>query len=75
GGEEGEVIYVQNLPWSTSNEDLVELFSTIGKVSRAEIQCEANGRSCGTGVVQFEKLEDAVTAFCTSRPIGLKDII
>jgi RNA recognition motif-containing protein len=41
---------------------LVELFSTIGKVARAEIQYEANGRSRGTGVVQFEKLEDAVTS-------------
>ena len=26
------------LPWSTSNEDLVELFTTIGKVEGAESQ-------------------------------------
>ncbi|KAF2495333.1 hypothetical protein BU16DRAFT_461223 [Lophium mytilinum] len=81
GGEESEVIYVRNLPWSTSNEDLVELFSTIGKVSRAEIQYEANGRSRGTGVVQFEKLEDAVTAISKftgyqygGRPLGLSHV-
>lgn len=52
------------LPWSTSNEDLVELFTTIGKVERAEIQYEANGRSKGTGVVQFDSPENAETAIC-----------
>ncbi|KAF2801976.1 RNA-binding domain-containing protein [Mytilinidion resinicola] len=81
GGEESETIYVRNLPWSTSNEDLVELFSTIGKVGRAEIQYEANGRSRGTGVVQFEKLEDAATAIAKftgyqygGRPLGLSHV-
>lgn len=53
------------LPWSTSNEDLIELFTTIGKVERAEIQYEPNGRSRGTGVVQFDTAENAETAICT----------
>lgn len=52
------------LPWSTSNEDLVELFQTIGKVERAEIQYEPNGRSRGTGVVQMDAAETAETAIC-----------
>lgn len=55
------------LPWSTCNEDLIELFSTIGKVERAEIQYEPNGRSRGTGVVELESAEVAETAismFC-----------
>ena len=52
------------LPWSTSNEDLVELFTTIGKVERAEIQYEPNGRSRGTGVVEFDSTENAETAIC-----------
>lgn len=52
------------LPWSTSNEDLVELFTTIGKVERAEIQYEPNGRSRGTGVVEFDSAENAETAIC-----------
>ncbi|KAA8566314.1 hypothetical protein EYC84_008905 [Monilinia fructicola] len=50
GTERSEIIFVRNLPWSTSNEDLVELFTTIGKVEQAEIQYEPNGRSRGTGV-------------------------
>ena len=50
------------LPWSTSNDDLVELFTTIGKVERAEIQYEPNGRSRGTGVVEFDNIDNADTA-------------
>lgn len=50
------------LPWSTSNEDLVELFGTIGKVEQAEIQYEPSGRSRGTGVVRFDAAETADTA-------------
>lgn len=50
------------LTWSTCNDDLVDLFSTIGKVERAEIQYEPNGRSRGTGVVQFDNAETAETA-------------
>ena len=68
----------QKLPWSTSNEDLVELFTTIGKVEQAEIQYEPNGRSRGTGVVRFDTAENAETAIekfsgyqYGGRPLGL----
>ncbi|KAM0717950.1 hypothetical protein Q7P37_006282 [Cladosporium fusiforme] len=78
GMEPGPIIYVRNLPWSTSNEDLVELFTTIGKVERAEIQYEPNGRSRGTGVVEFGSQDDAATAIQKfqqymygGRPLGL----
>ena len=40
----------------------MDLFSTIGKVDRAEIQYEPNGRSRGTGVVQFDSPETGETA-------------
>ena len=66
------------MPWSTSNEDLVELFTTIGKVERAEIKYEPNGRSTGTGVVEFGSQTDAETAIAKftgyqygGRPLGL----
>ena len=61
----------KQLPWSTSNEDLVELFTTIGKVERAEIQYELNGRSRGTGVVQFDSTENAETAIGKFSPMTL----
>ncbi|GAA5903696.1 hypothetical protein JCM6882_003389 [Rhodosporidiobolus microsporus] len=54
-------IYVRNLPWSTSNEDLVELFQTTGTVEQAEVLFE-HGRSKGAGVVQFGSVEEAETA-------------
>ncbi|KAE9994439.1 hypothetical protein EG327_010065 [Venturia inaequalis] len=78
GGEPGPIIHVRNLPWSTSNEDLVDLFTTIGPVKKAEIQYEPNGRSRGTGVVEFDTRENAETAITKfsgyqygGRPLGL----
>ncbi|KAK9471010.1 uncharacterized protein V1510DRAFT_381920, partial [Dipodascopsis tothii] len=62
GGNPSNTIHVRNLPWSTSNDDLIELFSTIGKVDRAEIQYESSGRSAGTGVVQFDSVDTAEVA-------------
>lgn len=65
------------MPWSTSNEDLVELFQTTGTVQEAEILWE-NGRSKGAGIVQFATIEEAETAIAKfqnyqygGRPIGL----
>ncbi|KAK0948185.1 g-strand binding protein [Friedmanniomyces endolithicus] len=77
-GAESTTIFVRNLPWSTSNDDLIELFITIGKVERAEIKMEFNMRSSGTGVVQFASQDDAATAISKfsgyqygGRPLGL----
>ncbi|KAI1362372.1 hypothetical protein F5Y08DRAFT_341708 [Xylaria arbuscula] len=78
GNEASDTIYVRNLPWSTSNEDLVELFTTIGKVEQAEIQYEPSGRSRGTGVVRFDSQATAETSITKfqgyqygGRPLGL----
>lgn len=77
-GEPSATIHVKNLPWSTSNDDLVELFSTIGKVERAEICYEPSGRSKGTGVVQFDGQDAAAISIQKftgypygGRPLGL----
>jgi RNA recognition motif-containing protein len=51
----------EQLPWSTSNEDLVELFETVGNVVLAEILYEGQ-RSKGEGVVQFTETQEAQTA-------------
>lgn len=78
GTEKCDTIFVRNLPWSTSNDDLVELFQTIGKVEQAEIQYEPSGRSRGTGVVRFDNADTAETAIAKfqgyqygGRPLGL----
>ncbi|KAL1673693.1 RNA-binding domain-containing protein [Schizophyllum commune] len=54
-------IMVRNLPWSTANEDLVELFETTGTVELAEILFDGT-RSKGCGVVQFAAVPEAETA-------------
>ncbi|KAI0063939.1 RNA-binding domain-containing protein [Artomyces pyxidatus] len=54
-------IMVRNLPWSTANEDLVELFETTGQVELAEILFDG-ARSKGAGVVQFAQVAEAETA-------------
>lgn len=59
--EPSQQIMVRNLPWSTANEDLVELFETTGQVELAEILFEGT-RSKGCGVVQFSNVQEAETA-------------
>lgn len=59
--EPSQQIMVRNLPWSTANEDLVELFETTGQVELAEILFEGT-RSKGAGVVQFAQVGEAETA-------------
>ncbi|WRT69833.1 uncharacterized protein IL334_006824 [Kwoniella shivajii] len=59
--EPNQQILVRNLPWSTANEDLVELFETVGTVVVAEVLFEA-GRSKGEGIVQFTETAEAQTA-------------
>lgn len=56
----------------------MELFTTIGKVERAEIVYESNGRSRGAGVVQFASQADAASSISKfagyqygGRPLGL----
>ena len=47
-------IVTKNLPWSTANEDLVELFETTGDVKTAEILVDGRTqRSRGVGIVEF----------------------
>ena len=77
-GEPSETIFVKNLPWSTSNDDLIELFTTVGTVEQAEICFEPSGRSRGVGVVRMESSDSASTAIQKfqgylygGRPLGL----
>ncbi|KAI9638822.1 uncharacterized protein MKK02DRAFT_31135 [Dioszegia hungarica] len=76
--EPNQQILVRNLPWSTSNEDLVELFETVGVVAFAEMLYEGT-RSKGEGIVQFGQTEEAQTAserftgyLYGGRPLGVQ---
>ncbi|GME72522.1 unnamed protein product [Ambrosiozyma monospora] len=61
-GEPSDTIYVSNLPWETSDSDLVELFGSIATVSKAELQYDNTDRPSGNAVVQFADEDGAATA-------------
>jgi RNA recognition motif-containing protein len=59
-------IYVGNLSWSMTDDDLSNLFSQYGTVTSAKILKEKNtGRSKGFGFVEMEDDEAAKTAIAT----------
>ena len=56
-------IYVGNLSWTMTDEDLMNLFTQFGSVSSAKIlKDKMNGRSKGFGFVEMEDDEAAKTA-------------
>ena len=51
-------IFVGNLPWATTDEDLHELFSQYGEVKRAKIVIDREtNRSRGFGFVDMEEAD------------------
>jgi RNA recognition motif-containing protein len=56
-------IYVGNLSWSCSNEDLLNLFSQHGTVARAQVILDREtGRSRGFGFVEMPNEAEAAAA-------------
>lgn len=56
-------IYVGNLSWTMTDEDLNSLFTQFGAVTSAKIlKDKMNGRSKGFGFVEMENAEEAQTA-------------
>lgn len=53
-------IFVGNLPWSTTDADLAELFTAYGEVKRAKIVLDREtNRSRGFGFVDMEEADAA----------------
>lgn len=57
-----ETIFADNLPFATANEDLFDLFETVGKVETLEIKFAPNGRASGSAVIRFSTVDEAATA-------------
>ncbi|WP_162136259.1 RNA recognition motif domain-containing protein, partial [Zavarzinella formosa] len=56
-------IYVGNLSWTCTNEDLVQLFSQHGTVARAQVIFDREtGRSRGFGFVEMPTESEAAAA-------------
>ena len=56
-------IYVGNLAWETTSDDLLALFQEHGKVARAQVVTDREtGRSRGFGFVEMDNDQEAQTA-------------
>ena len=56
-------IYVGNLPWSTTTDDLYAMFQQYGAVTRAQVVTDREtGRSRGFGFVEMPNQVEAETA-------------
>lgn len=62
GIETGTKLYLSNLDYGVSNEDIKELFSEVGDLKRCGIHYDRSGRSKGTAEVVYSKRQDAVIA-------------
>ena len=65
-------VYVGNLSWNVTWQDLKDYMRDAGEVVHAEVMTESDGRSKGCGIVEFATAEDAKEAINTLTDTELK---
>jgi len=55
-------VYVGNLDWGTSWQDLKDHMKSVGTVTRADVMTGSNGRSRGCGIVEYSTAQEAAEA-------------
>ena len=65
GGGGATRVYVGNLSWETSWQDLKDHFRSVGEVTHADVMQGSDGRSKGCGLVAFANAHDAASAIST----------